>query len=54
MQRGLIDHGTGQKRIAVLFQGDGKASEPVCPLPAQMALDPDLIDDGLALIRHLA
>jgi len=47
MQRSLIDHRAGQKRIAVVFQGDGQALKPVCPLSTQMALDPDLIDHWL-------
>ena len=51
MQRGLIDHRAGQEGIAVVFQCDGHALKPVCPLMAQMALDPDLIDHGLTGIR---
>ncbi len=44
MQRGLIDHRAGQQRLAVVCKPDGQAAKPVCPLAAQMALDPDLID----------
>jgi len=44
MQRGLIDHRTGKKRFAVLFQRDCQAPKPVFPIVAQMALYPDLID----------
>jgi len=47
MQRGLVNHRTGQKRIAVLFQRDGQALKPICPRAAQMALDSDLIDHSL-------
>ncbi len=43
MQRGLVNHRAGEKRIAVLFQRDGQAPKPVCPLGTQMALEPDLI-----------
>ena len=46
MQRGLVNYRAGQKRIAVLFQRDGQALKPVCPLMTQMALEPDLIDQG--------
>ena len=49
MQGSLVDHRTGEKRSAVLFQRDGQALKPVCPLAAQMALDPDLIDRRLYL-----
>lgn len=47
MQCGLVHYRAGQKRIAVLFQPEGQAREPVCPLTAQMAPEPDLIDHGL-------
>ena len=50
MQRGLVNHRAGEERIAVLFQRDGQAAKPVCPLRTQMALEPDLIDHGLAWI----
>lgn len=45
MQRGLIDHGARQQRVAIVFQRDRQARKPVCPLLAQMALEPNLIDD---------
>ena len=51
MQRGLVNHRAGQERIAVLFQRDGQALKPVCPLRTQMALEPDLIDHGLTWSR---
>ncbi len=54
MQRGLIDHRAGQERVAVVFQGEGQAPKPVCPLAAQMALDSDLIDQWLSLFTCLA
>src|SRR5215204_7024390 len=44
MQRGLIFHRSGKEHLAVVFQLDGHAPEPVGPSGAQMALDPDLID----------
>ena len=47
MQRGLIDHRAGQQRVAVIFQRDGEAPEPVGPLKTQVALDPDLISHRL-------
>src|SRR5215207_8817787 len=47
MQRGLIHHRAGQKRLAVVFQSDGHVSEPLRPMTIQMALDPDLIDHRL-------
>ncbi len=37
MQRGLIEHRAGEKRIAALFQGNGQALKPVCPLTTHMA-----------------
>ena len=59
MQRGLVDYGAGEQRIAVVFQREGQAPKPVCPMRPQMALDPDLIDRRLigiirwaALVRH--
>jgi hypothetical protein len=53
-QRGLVNDGAGQKRLAVLFQRDAQAAKPVCPVRTQMALDPDLIDHGLIWISSLA
>jgi hypothetical protein len=50
MQRGLIDHRAGEKRIAVVFQGNGQALEPVHPLLTQLTLDSDLIDYGLTRV----
>src|SRR5688572_20340067 len=47
MQRGLIHHRAGQKRLAVVFESDGHVPEPVCPLRTQMALDPYLVDHRL-------
>src|SRR5947209_6974873 len=51
MQRGLIDDGAGHERIAVLFERDGQAPEPVGPLGSQMPLDPDLIGHRRIPIR---
>ena len=43
MQRRLIDHRTGEQRLAVVFQRDGEAIKPVCPMTTQVALEPDLV-----------
>jgi hypothetical protein len=51
MQRGLIGYGAGYQRVAVFFQRDGQVPEPLSPLMAQMAFDPDLIDRRLPRIR---
>ena len=51
MQRSLVNHRAGEERLAVLCQRDGQALKPVGPLRTQMALEPDLIDRGLAWIR---
>ena len=51
MQRGLIDHRSCEKRITVVFQRDGQASKPVCPLITQMTLNPDLVDHEVPWIR---
>ena len=32
MQCGLVNHRSGKKRIAIVFQRDGQALKPVCPL----------------------
>jgi hypothetical protein len=50
-QRRLVDNWSDQLRIAILFQYDGHALKPVCPLIAQMAFEPDLINDWLTWIR---
>src|ERR671916_788194 len=44
MQRSLICHLAGQKRLAVVFQSDGQTPEPLRPSTIQMALDLDSID----------
>ncbi len=44
MQRGLIDHRTGQERLAVGFQRERHAPKSVRPLRPQMPRDPDVID----------
>ena len=44
MQRGLVDHRTGNQGIAVVFQADGHSVKPVRPLHAQVAFEPDLTD----------
>lgn len=51
MQSGLIDHRAGEQRIAVFIQGDRQAFEPVSPLTVEVALDPDLVDHGVARIH---
>src|SRR4051794_1031431 len=51
MQCGLVFYRAGQERVAVGFERDGQAPEPVCPFLTQMALDPDLIDQRPAGIR---
>ena len=53
MQGGIIDHWTEQQGIAVLFQRDLQTLEPIGPLTAQMALDPDLKDPWLPWIFFL-
>ncbi len=50
MQGRLISHGSGEKRIAVLFQRDGHTAEPIGPLIIQIPFDPDLIDHRLPRI----
>lgn len=50
MQCGLIDHRAGENRTSIVFQRDGQAAKPVCPLLSKMALDPDLVDFGLIRI----
>ncbi len=50
MQRGLIDHRAGEKRLAVVESCDGQALKPVCPFATQKALDSDLIDQWLTWI----
>ena len=47
MQCGLVNHGSGKKRIAAFLLCDGQAFKLMCPLMIQMSLDPDLIDHGL-------
>src|SRR6516165_2441553 len=37
----------GEQRLAVVFQRDGQALKPVCPVAAQVPFDPDLIDHWL-------
>ena len=49
VQRRLIDRRAGQQRRAVVFRRDGQAAEPVGPLAAQVALEPDLV--GQRFIR---
>jgi hypothetical protein len=50
MQRGLVGHWAGEERLAIVLERDGQALEPVDPLSAQMARDPDLIDYRFAWI----
>jgi hypothetical protein len=47
IQRGLINDGADQKGVAVVFQRNGKTPKPVCPFPAYVTLQPDLIDHAL-------
>ena len=54
MQRGLIDHGTAQERIAIFFQRVGQSLKPLYPLAAQMTFDPNLIDRWLVGITFRA
>jgi hypothetical protein len=49
MQRGLVNHRTGYKRVAAFFQRDGQAFKPVCPLRGQVACDPDFVAGGVYL-----
>jgi len=54
IQSSLVSHRAGEKRIAVLFQRDGQALKPVCPLRTQMAFDPDFVNrDWLASVLGL-
>jgi hypothetical protein len=50
MECGLIEYRACQERVAFVFQRDGQALKPLCPLGAQMTLDPDLIDRRLAWV----
>ena len=43
MQGGLIRHRSREKRVAVIFQRDGQAFEPVPPLRRQVACNPDFV-----------
>ena len=43
MQGGLIRHSSREKRSAVIFERDRQTIEPVCPLSAEMSVNPDLI-----------
>ena len=38
VQRGLIDHRAGQERVAIVFQRDGQAREPVRPAATRWPL----------------
>ena len=49
VQRSLVDHRAGQKRVAIHFQRDGQAIRPVHRLLTEMALYPALIDRGVRL-----
>lgn len=40
MYLGLVDHRTGQKRVAVVFQRDRQTCEPARQRAAEMAFDP--------------
>ncbi len=51
MQRSLVNDWAGEKRIAIIFKCDRQTLEPVCPLTAQMAFEPDFIDHGLTGFR---
>jgi len=44
VQGGLIRHGSRKKRVAVLFQRDGQAFEPVHPFRGQVACNSDLVE----------
>ena len=50
MQRGLIDHRAGQKRVAVLFQRDGQAFKPGGPLAIKVSLEANFIKSRLVMI----
>ena len=43
MQRCLIDHRAGEKRVTVLFQRDGQTIKPFGPPVIQVPLDADFI-----------
>src|SRR6202022_2768652 len=54
VQRGLINHGARQQRVAVGLQRDGEPAKPGSALTTQMAPDPDLIHHGLTWINFRA
>ena len=43
MQRCLIGHGSGKKRVAVFFQCDGQVLKPFGPLVIQVSFEADLV-----------
>lgn len=51
MQRGQVSHRAGEERVAVLFQREGEALEPVGPPGAWVASRPDQVDGGLVHVH---
>ena len=49
MQRGLVDHRTSLKRVAVFFQCDGQALKPVGPAGIQVSPDADFVKFRLGM-----
>ena len=49
MQRSLVNHRTGYKRVAVLFQRDGQAFKPFGPPIIQVSLQADFVADRVYL-----
>ena len=54
MERSLVGHGAGQQRAAILLLTDGESLEPIGPVIAKVAFDPDLADGLLQLCGVLA
>ncbi len=44
MQRSLIDHRAGEKRLAVLGQRDGHLLKPIGPPRVKVSLEADFVD----------
>ena len=52
IQGGLINHQASEQGHAIVFQRDRESIKPVCPIAAQVSVEPELIDRGLTLIDH--
>jgi len=47
MQSRLVLHETGQQGVTVFLVGDGEPIKPACQGLIEMALDSDLVQDGI-------